>query len=412
MPKKAKQLSALTISKLLAHGFYFVGGVDGLALSVSPTGARNWILRVRIAGKRSDVGLGAFPEVSLAQARDVALEYRQQIRQGINPIIAKREAKAALRAAQASFITFEEAAKQYIAAHENSWKNIKHASQWRNTLNQYAYPTIGKLHVKDVSLEHIMKVLEPIWATKTETATRLRGRIESVLDWARVRGYRTGDNPARWKGNLDTLLPARNKVAKVKHHEAIPWHEAPNFWQELAMVEGIGAQAMAFLILTAARSGEVREATWEEIDLERKVWTIPAERMKKGKEQRIPLTPAAISILQKAPTFGQRQGLIFTYGNKPLSDNTLTVQLKRMNKTFKVHGFRSTFRDWAGESTAFPREVIEHALAHQLKDKAEAAYARGDLFTKRTKLMEAWAGYVTTPKVVGKNVTMLRAKEN
>lgn len=407
MPRKAKQLTAIALSKLTARGFYFVGGVDGLALSVSSTGARNWILRVRIAGKRCDVGLGAFPEVSLATAREKAIFSRQQIRDGINPIAAKREAKAALMAAQASFITFEDAAAQYIAAHERSWKNIKHASQWRNTLSQYAYPTIGKLHVKDVGLEHVMKVLEPIWASKTETATRLRGRMESVLDWARVRGFRSGDNPARWKGNLDTLLPARSKIARVKHHEAMPWHDAPGFWQELGKVEGVGAQAMAFLILTAARSGEVREATWDEIDLERKVWTIPAERMKKGREQRVPLTPAAMTILEQAPTYGQRQGLIFTYGKKPLSDNTLTIQLKRMGKTFKVHGFRSTFRDWAGETTAFPREVIEHALAHQLKDKAEAAYARGDLFTKRTKLMEAWAGFVTTPKV-GENVTALK----
>lgn len=409
MPRKAKQLSVLAVNQIKSPGLTFVGGVDGLGLRVSHGGARSWILRAAIGGKRCDIGLGPYPEIPLAKARDVATTYRQQIRDGINPIASKQEAKAALRLERANFITFQQAAEQYIAAHESSWKNAKHIYQWKATLEQYAYPQVGNLHVKDIALGHIMKILEPIWATKTETASRLRGRLEAILDWARVRGHRTGDNPARWKGNLDSQLPAPGKVTKVQHHKAIDCQALPEFWKELASVQGASGPAMAFLILTAARSGEVRGATWEEIDLERKVWTIPAGRMKKEKEHRIPLPPEAVSILEAIGAVPHRQGLIFTNNGKPLSDMALTMQLRRMGKDFTVHGFRSTFRDWAGETTNFPREVIEHALAHQLKDKTEAAYARGDLFTKRTKLMEAWARFVTTPKIVGENVTVLRA---
>ncbi len=251
-------------------------------------------------------------------------------------------------------------------------------------------------------------MIEPIWSTKTETANRVRNRIELVLDWAKARGSRTGDNPARWKGNLDALLPARSKVAKVVHHKAMDWQDAPAFLQELQKQNSTGAKALMLTILTAARSGEIRKATWDEIDLKQGVWTIPAERMKANKEQRIPLSPEALQILHGQPHIADIPYVFSNKIGKPLSDMALTQLLRRMDLDYTVHGFRSTFRDWAGETTAFPREVIEHALAHKLKDKAEAAYARGDLFTKRRKLMAAWADFLDQPVSSDNNVTSLQ----
>lgn len=412
MGRQAKDLAPVMLSKLDKPGLHFVGHVAGLALNVSKTGARSWILRATVGGKRRDMGLGSFPEITLARAKDIAREKREMVRNGIDPITARRQAQAALKAEQASFMTFEEAARQYIAAHEAGWRNPKHAMQWKRTLEKYAYPVIGTLHVRDASLDHILKILEPIWREKTETASRLRGRIESILDWARVRGSRTGDNPARWKGNLDALLPARNKVAAVKHHAALDWHETPDFIQALRQQEGLAPKVLEFCILTACRSGEVRGAQWGEIDLKRAVWTIPASRMKAGKEHRVPLTTVAMNILNDLEPI---KGCNYIFPNsreKPLSDMALSQVLRRMNKKFTVHGFRSTFRDWAGESTAYPREVIEHALAHRLKDKAEAAYARGDLFTKRVGLMKAWSDFLSKPMPKSATVTPMIMRKN
>lgn len=412
MGKKAANLAPLTVSKLKTPGLHFVGHVAGLALSVSKTGSRSWILRMMIGGKRRDMGLGAFPEIPLVRAKELAAEKRQQVRDGIDPIAARREAQATLKAVQASFISFEEAARQYIAAHEAGWKNAKHAAQWTTTLKTYAYPVIGKLHVRDVSLDHVLKIIEPIWKEKTETANRLRGRIEAILDWAKVRGSRTGDNPARWKGNLDALLPARNKVATVRHHSALDWQECPAFMNDLRSHEGNSAKALEFSILTACRSGEVRGARWTEIDMNRAIWTIPAARMKAGKEHRVPLSATVLKLLTALPSDNHdKNELVFPNGRgETLSDMALTMVIRRMNRDFTAHGFRSSFRDWAGESSAFPREVIEHALAHQLKDKAEAAYARGDLFTKRVALMQAWAEFLSRPAVEHKNVTYVRRR--
>ena len=387
----------MAINKLKKPGLHCVGHVSGLSLQITSSGTRSWILRATVGGKRRDIGLGPFPEVPLSIAKAAAAFKRQQIRDGIDPIVDRRERLAALRAEQSSFITFEEAAKQYIAAHEKGWKNAKHAAQWRATLTTYADPVIGRLHVKDVNLSHILKILEPIWATKSETASRLRGRIESVLNWAKARGYRTGDNPAQWKGNLEALLSARSRIATVKHHAALDWQECPAFLRELKEQGGTAAKALEFCILTASRSGEVRGARWLEIDLERGVWTIPANRMKARKEHRIPLTATALTLLNST-TSKDSNGIIFASPKgKVFSDMALTMLLRRMGKEFTVHGFRSSFRDWAGENTAFPREVIEHALAHQLKDKAEAAYARGDLFKKRALLMKAWSEFLSRP---------------
>lgn len=408
MARKAKELSALEVNRLTTAGYHFVGGVAGLALQVSPSGARSWILRATVGTKRRDMGLGGFPDVTLAGAREAARIARDKIKQGIDPVEDAKAKRSALAAAQASALTFSDAAAKYIAANEAGWKNAKHAGQWTSTLETYAYPSIGKIQVSAIETQHIVGILEPIWKTKTETASRLRGRIEAVLDWAKVRGYRKGDNPARWKGHLDHILPARAKVQKVKHHTALDYREVGAFMATLKGLDGMGARALEFAILTAARSGEVRGATWAEIDERASVWTIPAERMKADKEHRIPLTAPALELLRKLPKI-EGSNLIFPSAkNTALSDMTLTAVLRRIEIPVTAHGFRSTFRDWAGETTAYPREVIEHALAHQLKDKAEAAYARGTLFEKRRRLMDDWAKHCTTIAVSG-SVTPIRS---
>ena len=411
MARKAKELKPLAVSKLSAPGMHFVGGVAGLALRISPTGAKSWIFRVVVGDKRRDMGLGSFPEVSLATAKDLATQQRLKIKEGIDPILARNEAKAALKAEQASFISFKEAALQYISAHRSGWKNTKHASQWNRTLETYAFPLLSDLHVKDIMTTHILSVLEPIWESKTETANRVRNRIELILDWAKARGARSGDNPAAWKANLDALLPSPSRIKKVQHHKAMDWRDVPQFSEMLENQNSTGANALMLTILTAARSGEIRQATWPEFDLDEGVWTIPAERMKAKKEHRIPLCMQAIAILKKQPHI---ENVPYVFPNqrcKPLSDMAMTQLLRRMDLDFTVHGFRSTFRDWAGETTAFPREVIEHALAHQLKDKAEAAYARGDLFLKRRKLMNAWSEYLKSSKMQSNKENVINIKQ-
>lgn len=409
MPKKAKELSALEVNRLTTPGMHAVGGVAGLYLQVTDSGARTWILRATVGSRRRDMGLGGFPDVTLAGAREAARVARLKIKDGIDPIDEAQAKRAALAASQALAITFGEAAAKYIAANEAGWKNAKHAAQWTSTLEAYAFPTIGKIRVSDIETAHVIGILEPIWTTRTETASRLRGRIESVLDWATVRGYRKGENPARWKGHLDMILPPRNKVQKVEHHAAMDYSEVGSFMAELAKVEGMGARALEFAILTAARSGEVRGATWAEIDKQAGVWTIPANRMKADKEHRIPLTSHALALLRKLPRIAGTDLVFPSAKNTILSDMTMSAVLRRMGQTVTAHGFRSTFRDWAGETTAYPREVIEHALAHQLKDKAEAAYARGTLFDKRRRLMADWAKHCATVAKAG-DVTPIRSK--
>lgn len=360
-----------------------------------------------VGGRRKEVGIGGFPTVTLSQARERARQLRDQIRDGIDPVERRREAKIALKQSALAAFTFKKAAEAYILANQASWKNDKHVDQWRYTLEAFAYPVLGDMPVQSVETPHVISVLEPIWLSKTVTASRLRGRIEAVLDWARVAGYRSGENPARWKGHLALLLATPNKVNKRRHHPALPYVQMDEFLISLRKVQGSSSLALQFAIHTACRSGEVRFATWDEIDLKERIWCIPATRMKAGKEHRVPLNDPAMAVLELAAS-DQAAGYVFPSSKgSALSDMAMTSMLRRMHQTkiasgesngwiddsgqlVTAHGFRSTFRDWAGEVTSHPREVIEHALAHQLPDKAEAAYARSTLLGKRRLLMDDW----------------------
>ncbi|WP_374473410.1 tyrosine-type recombinase/integrase [Arenimonas sp.] len=405
MPKLAKELSAVQVQRLTRPGLHAVGGVAGLLLQVTATGARSWILRVVVGKRRRDLGLGGFPTVSLAQARERAREARSLIWKGLDPVAEKQAQRRALEQVQA-IPTFDECARRCLASKRAGFRNAKHAAQWENTLRTYASPYMGQLPVNEVEERHIVNALTPIWEEKNETAVRVRGRIETVIGWATVAGFRTGDNPARWRKHLSELFSAKKKV---QHHAALPYAALPGFLKSLRQQAGMAARALEFAILTAARSGEVRGATWDEFDLEAGVWIVPGERMKAGKEHWVPLSAAALTVLRSLPRTSDR--VFPSPTGRALSDMALSAVLKRMEVEVTVHGMRSTFRDWAGETTAFDRETIEHALAHRLKDKAEAAYARGSHFDKRRKLMEAWATYCTTePAADGAKVTPIRKK--
>lgn len=392
MPKKAKELSALAVSKIKELGRHAVGGADGLHLRVTE-GSRSWVLRIQVGSTRRDLGLGAFPAIGLAEAREMAREQRKSIAAGNLPIAPKKEAKKQIQEKQASTRTFKECAEAFITSKSSEWKNPKHRQQWENTLIAYVYPHIGSLTVSSVELPHVLACLEPIWITKTETATRVRGRIESVLSYATVRNFRSGDNPARWRGHLDSILAAPNKVQKVEHHEAMPIDDVPAFMQLLKAKVGNSIRALEFLVLTAARSGEIRGATWEEIDLEKGIWTVPGKRMKTGVEHRVPLSMEAIAVLRKSHAMVST-GLVFPAPRGgQLSDMAFTQVMRRMGLTCVPHGFRSTFRDWCGERTNYPRELAEQALAHILSNKVEAAYRRGDALEKRRDMMQRWAEF-------------------
>jgi integrase len=408
MAKQINKLSAALVIKATKPGMY--GDGNGLYLQVSKWQTKAWILRYQIAGKPRYMGLGSVNDFSLKEARDRARAARQQVADGNDPIEQRKEKKSALRADDAKRITFKDAAERYIKAHQAGWKNAKHGDQWRNTLETYAYSVIGDLPVAKVETAHVVEILEPIWNKKTETASRLRGRVESVLDWAKARHYRSGDNPARWRGHLDKLLPARSKVQKVKHHPAMPYSAIPGFMERLRGMSSISARALEFTILTGVRTGETIGAKDGEIDCAAKLWTIPGERMKNGREHRVPLSDRAIEILQATPREkgsdwifpGARKG-------KPLSNMAMLELLRGIDDSLTVHGFRSTFRDWAAERTSFPRELAEAALAHTLKDKTEAAYQRGDLLEKRRRLMTAWAKYAHEKPAAANNVVQMRA---
>jgi len=398
------QLAALRAQKVTEPGKYPDG--NGLILQVTKGRAnavrKSWLVRFSIAGKQREMGLGTFPELGLADARAAALDVRAKALKGIDPIREREAVQAALRAEAAKAMTFSKCAELYIASHERGWANPKHRQQWRNTLSTYAYPVIGAMNVADVGVSEVMQILEPIWYTKTETASRLRGRIESILSWAIVRGHRPPPNPAVWRGHLDSLLPKPSRVHTIINHPALDWREVPGFMAKLARRPGTSARALEFTILTAARSGEVRKARWEEIDWRERLWVVPAERMKMRREHRVPLSAPALSMLQQRRNLlaPGPQDLLFFHSDpqKPYSDAVYRALFQRMNRVgLTTHGFRSSFRDWAGESTNHARETAELALAHRIGNDAERRYRRGDALQKRRKLMDDWANYLTGP---------------
>ena len=392
-----EKLSALKVVRVMRRGMYNDGG--NLYLRVAPSGSKQWVFRYKLNGKQHDMGLGGLDTFTLKEARERARELRKQKYAGTDPIAARRAAQMQARLERAKAVTFEECAEAYIEAHQDGWKNSKHREQWRATLQTYAYPMLGRLSVQAIDTGLVTKVIEPIWKTKTETASRVRGRIEAVLDWAAARGFRQGENPARWRGHLENLLPRKSKVAPVEHHAALPYNELPAFIAELRAQKGISARALEFAILTAARTNEALGATWDEIDLAEKVWIIPPERIKAGRPHRIALSTAAFDIVSQ---MRQVQSGRFVFpgakSDQPLSNMALLMLLRRLrHEDLTVHGFRSSFADWAAERTAYPDEVRQMALAHSVSDKVEAAYRRGDLFEKRRALGQAWADFCRGP---------------
>ena len=411
MPRKVNNALTPLAVKNAKPGRHADGG--GLQLLVKPSGARSWVYRFMLAGKSRDVGLGAagLGGMSLADARDEAAALRLKVKAGNDPLVEReRLAAQALAKAQAAKVaetTFRDVATTYIAANEESWRNPKHRQQWGNTLASYVYPVIGDLPVADVETAHVLKILEPIWRGKAETASRVRGRIETILDSAKARGYRQSENPARWPGHLAQILPARARLSRG-HHKAIAFEEIPAFIGTLRARAAVAALALEFTILTAARSGEVIGARWSEVDLAKATWTVPADRMKAAKEHRVPLSPRAVAILESLQPLGSEWLFPGAKGNK-LSGMAMAMAMRRMKVDATVHGFRSGFRDWAAECTGYAHEVAEMALAHTIENKVERAYRRGDLFDKRRRLMDDWATYCATPKAADGKVTPIRA---
>ena len=405
MARTIGKLTALAMTQAKRRGYYGDGG--GLFLQVSASGAKSWVFRFKEGGRLREMGLGPTHTVSLAEARQKALECRKARLDGLDPIEARRGKRIQAKLDAAKAMTFAACAERYIASHKAGWRNPKHAAQWPATLGTYVYPVFGSLPVQAVDVGLVMKAIEPIWVQKPETAGRVRGRIERVLDWATARGYRQGENPARWRGHLENLLPKKSKVRRVEHHAALPYVEIGAFMAELRQQEGVPARALEFAILTAARTGEVIGAKWDEIDLGERLWTVPAERMKKAdKEHRVPLSDAALAILGDLRKV-QQDNFVFPGGKagRPISNMATLMLLRRMGRgDLTAHGFRSSFRDWAAERTGFPAEVAEMALAHTVSDKVEAAYRRGDLFQKRRQLSDAWAKFCAAAPASGQVV--------
>jgi integrase len=400
---RLNKLTAIAITKKTKPGAYSDGG--GLYLRVESNGVKGWFFRYKRNGRSRKMGLGPTHAVTLAQARDRASECRSVLFDGRDPIDERRSQRE--RAERAHSVTFRHSAEALMKSHGAGWKNEKHRRQWQSTLETYAYPVFGGLPVSTVDVALVLRVLEPIWHDKTETATRLRGRIEQVLDWAKVRGYRHGENPARWRGHLDKLLPARSKIRKVKHHAAMPYSEIPVLMAELRSNESISARALEFTILTAVRSSELLNARWPEFDLTNRMWVVPAERMKAGRGHRVPLCDRAVEILKSTLT---TDGFVFpgARAGNPLSDMAMLQLLRGLRgEGLTVHGFRSSFRDWGAERTSFANELLEMALAHVVSDKVEAAYRRGDMFEKRRRLMDDWAQYCQRPLSLASEVLVM-----
>ena len=413
----AENITALFVKQISRPGKYGDGGNLYLQVRKStrkiPSDAvtKSWLFRYSRFGKEVWMGLGPYPDVSLSEARNLATQERKKILKDVDPLSDKRARRIAARAAHDNMLTFAECAELYVESQAPGWSNPKHIEQWRNTLKNLAGPVMGHLPVDQIDTALVMRCIEPIWASKTETASRLRGRIEAVLDWAAVRGYRKGDNPARWRGHLDKLLPRPSQVARVKHHPALPYTEVGAFMQQLRDDAGIASRALEFTILTAARTNEVIQASWSEVDLDRKTWVVPAGRMKSKREHRVPLSDAAVTVLTAARGHSKRYVFPGHKRGSHLSNMAMMQVLKRLDQAgITVHGFRSTFRDWCAESTNYPSDVAEMALAHTLRDKTEAAYRRGDLFEKRARLMADWASYCSKPAVPAKVIAIGQAK--
>jgi integrase len=432
MPIKAKDLTALEVARLRHPGqsgnaTFAVGNVAGLLLQCTKGGARTWLLRTVVGTKRREMGLGGYPDVPLADAVRRAREAKEKIRNGIDPVEERKAARAALAAQQARGLTFGDAVDRYCASKLDAFRNAKHRAQWETTLKTYAGPELGPMLVADIAVQDVLRVLEPIWRTKTETAARLRGRIEAVLAWATVAGHRTGDNPARWAGNLKEMLPAASKVKAGDNHPAVQLDDAARWFAALREREGTGSRALEFLALTACRSGEVRGATWAEIDLDKALWVIPAARMKMRREHRVPLTADAVTLLKGLPRFKDNPRVFPAARGGALSDMTLSAAMRRLHDAEKKadgagfidraskrpavpHGLRSTFRDWVADRTTFPGEMAEVALAHRVSNAVEAAYRRGDMIEKRRAMMTAWAGFLAGRKGAGKVVQFQAAR--
>jgi integrase len=409
MARQVERLTALKVgAKELAPGMYADGA--GLYLRVTPEGARNWVFRYMLDRRPRWMGLGPLSLYGLAEARRRALDARRKRHDGIDPIEARRADRTRQRLEAAKAITFKECAEKYIASHRAGWRNEKHRYQWDQTLKQFVYPEIGSLPVQAVDTTLVLKVLEPIWTKKPETASRVRQRVENILDYGKARGYRGGENPARWRGHLDMILPARSRVRDVEHLSAMPYAELPPFMTSLRAREAIAARALEFLILTAARTSEVIGARWSEIDLLHKTWTVPATRMKAHREHRVPLSVRALAILQEMKSAREGDDAYVFPGlkrGKPLSNMAFLMLLRRMEvNNLTVHGFRATFKTWTSESTSFQNEIAEAALAHIIGNRVEQAYRRGDLFIKRRKLMDSWSMYCMTAPKAGEVVPL------
>lgn len=389
-------LTAKAVEKLAREGKTgLTNDGNGLYLKISKTGGASWIYRYKMNARSRDMGLGPYPDIGLADAREKTARARLLVISNKDPLEERRSEQAEQKRANTANVTFRDVAEEFIGSHRAGWKSVKHAQQWTNTLSTYAYPEIGHLAPSDITPQHVLNILKLIWVEKTETASRVRNRIELVLDAAKAKGLREGENPARWRGHLDKLLPKPSKVQKTKHHTALSWSEVPGFMAILSELESSSFRAMELTILSATRSSETLNATWNEIDLDGRIWTIPSARMKSPKDHRIPISDAMLRLLRGLPRFenspflfpGQRPG-------KPLSNMAMLMALKRMGYGhITMHGFRSSFRDWAGETTAHPADVCEQALAHSTGNAVEAAYRRGDLFEKRRLLMEDWATF-------------------
>ena len=404
MARQINKLSATKVNGLKARGFYGDGG--GLYLQVAKGGSKSWVFRYKRSGKARDMGLGSLITIGLGEARDLANDCRRQLLKGVDPLEARRAERTAQEIEAAKAITFDQCCATYIADNSVAWKSPVHRQQWSNTMATYVKPVFGSLPVQAIDTALVLKAIKPIWNDKPETASRVRGRIETVLNWAKARGYRRGDNPAQWKGHLDHLLPRRSKVKAAGHHAALPYIELPAFMANLRNREGGTAVALEFTILTAARTSEALKAEWSEINFEEKVWTIPAARMKSGREHRVPLCERSLEILKSQNS--QKRGTFLFPGeatNSPLSQMAMLMLLRRMGVgSLTVHGFRSTFKDWARERTAFADRVPEAALAHVSGDKVERAYARGDLFRETPqaygslgRLLRKSGGYWPSP---------------